>query len=81
MKRWRNLRHKFESAELTAQELQEAEIRWIQTVQEHEFQHEISYLIGVSKTPTPVVSQLGLFRDDDGLIRCDGRIGNSSQQK
>ena len=35
----------------------------------------------MSKTPTPVVSQLGLFRDDDGLIRCDERIGNSSQQK
>jgi hypothetical protein len=81
VKRWRNPRHKFESAELTAQELQEAEIRWIQTVQEHEFQHELDYLKGVSKTPTPVVSQLGLFRDDDGLIRCDGRIENSSQQK
>ncbi|CAB4014713.1 Hypothetical predicted protein [Paramuricea clavata] len=80
-KRWRNPRHKFESAELTAQELQEAEMRWIQTVQEHELQHELSYLIGMSKTPTPVVSQLGLFRDDDGLIRYDGGIGNSSQQK
>ena len=55
-KEWRNPRHKFESAELTAQELQEAEILWIKTVQEHEFQHELSYLLGVSKTPTPVVS-------------------------
>jgi hypothetical protein len=79
VKRWRNPRHKFESAEFTAQELQEAEIRWIQNVQEYEFQYELNYLKGVSKTPTH--SQLGLFRDDDGLIRCDGRIGNSSQQK
>jgi hypothetical protein len=79
VKRWRNPRQKFESAELTAKELQEAEIRWIQNVQEHEFQYELNYLKGVSKTPTH--SQLGLFRDDDGLIRCDGRIGNSSQQK
>ena len=35
----------------------------------------------MSKTPTPVVSRLGLFCDDDGLIRCDGRIENSSQEK
>jgi hypothetical protein len=65
VKRWRNPRYKFESAELTAEELQEAEIRWIQNVQEHEFQYELNYLKGVSKTPTH--SQLGLFRDDDGL--------------
>ena len=65
VKRWRNPRYKFESAELTAEELQEAEIRWIQNVQEHEFQYELNYLKGVAKTPTH--SQLGLFRDDDGL--------------
>jgi hypothetical protein len=32
-------------------------------------------------TRVKLVSHLGLFRDDDGLIRCDRRIGNSSQQK
>ena len=67
-KSWKNLHHKFESTELTAKELQEAERILIRNIQEHGFQCELQYLAGASKILTPVVSRLGLVLDEDGLI-------------
>ena len=51
--KWKIPHHKFESTELTAQELQEAERILIWNIQEHEFQCELQCLAGGSKILTP----------------------------
>ena len=30
------------------------------------------------KTSTPLISQFGLFMDSGGVVRCQGRLGNST---
>ena len=79
--KWKNPHHKFESTELTAQELQEAERILIRNIQEHELQCESQCLAGASTILTPIVSRLGVVLDKDALIRCEGRIQKSSQEQ
>ena len=59
-------------------EMNYAELLWIKAVQGNSFAREIQYL----KSPTfpcPVlVNQFGLFLDDQQVLRCKGRLNNSS---
>ena len=64
--------------ELNAQELNQAETQWIKTVQKASFAKELDFLEGQRGTFPPVyVTQLGLFLDDQGIIRCKGRANNA----
>ena len=49
---------------LSTNEIQEAEILWIKEMQGHLQVDELE-------------KQLGLFKDEKGIIRCRGRLGNS----
>ena len=49
---------------LSTNEIQEAEILWIKDMQGHLQVDELE-------------KQLGLFKDEKGIIRCRGRLGNS----
>jgi len=62
--------------ELLAEELIEAEKMWIRCIQASAFQAEIRQLaIGGTN---PMVKQLGLFIDTDNIVRCEGRISQST---
>ena len=64
--------------ELNAQELNEAELLWIKTVQKASFAKEIGFLQSNGGTFSPVyVTQFGLFLDNQHIIRCKGRVGNA----
>ena len=69
--------------ELTALDINNAEIVWINSVQLSSFENEIRYLTRKktkddSLTIPKLVAQFGLYLDSQGIIRCGGRIGNSS---
>ena len=64
--------------EVTANELRAAEKLWVNTIQASNFEEERSYLQGVSKKEPLLVRQLDLFLDEEGTIRCQGRIDESS---
>ncbi|CAB4030190.1 Hypothetical predicted protein, partial [Paramuricea clavata] len=66
------------SIEVTANELRAAEKLWVNTIQASNFEDERSYLQGVSKKEPLLVRQLDLFLDEEGTIRCQGRIDKSS---
>ena len=69
--------------EVTALDINNAEIVWINSVQLSSFETEIRYLTRKktkddSLTIPKLVAQFGLYLDSQGIIRCGGRIGNSS---
>lgn len=66
--------------DLTTTELKDAENLWIHSVQASSFTDELSFLTRKDSKSTPPirVPQLGLFLDDDGIIRCKGWIANAS---
>ena len=64
--------------EVTAQELRAAEKLWINTIQANNFEEERQHLLGVNSKMVPLVKQFGLFLDEEGTIRCRGRIDESS---
>ncbi|VDI38150.1 Hypothetical predicted protein [Mytilus galloprovincialis] len=67
---WRSMKFKHFSAVNT----------WFLDCQESTYRDEISYLRGAQHRNTnkvPRVRQLGLFLDESGLIRCNGRIHNA----
>ena len=63
---------------VTHSEMNNTELVWIRAIQRYSFACEIQYL----KSPTfpcPVlVNQFGLFLDDQQVLRCKGRLSNSS---
>ena len=62
--------------ELLAEESIEAEEMWIRCIQASAFQAEIRQLaIGGTN---PMVKQLGLFIDTDNIVRCEGKISQST---
>ncbi|XP_053395705.1 uncharacterized protein LOC128555912 [Mercenaria mercenaria] len=61
---------------LESTELFEAEKMWLQHVQESHFQSEIDAIR--AKTTTSRQQQLGLFLDEQGLMRCKGRLENAN---
>ena len=59
-------------------EMNNAELVWIKSVQLCSFGREIQYLISPT-SPCPIlVNQFGLFLDDQQVLRCKGRLNNSS---
>jgi len=69
------------SGQLTATELNRAQILWIKSVQQDTFSNEISNLQSKSSR-LPLVRQLRLTLNKNGIICCSGRIHNAliSQQ-
>ncbi|CAB4008333.1 Hypothetical predicted protein [Paramuricea clavata] len=64
--------------ELTAEEINEAEICWIKSVQTTAFDKKPAYLEGNQQSSTPsFVPQLGLFIDENGILKCKGRIAHA----
>ncbi len=64
---------------LTADELKAAEKLWIKSIQASSYKDEEQYLSQVSKkSPYYIVKQLGLFRDQENIIRCHDGIDESS---
>ncbi|XP_053399566.1 uncharacterized protein LOC128556996 [Mercenaria mercenaria] len=62
--------------ELTTAEFENAEIRWLKCCQESTYPDEMSSLKS-NTTKNPLVKQLPLFVDKNGIIRCEGRIHNA----
>ena len=70
----RNMR---DTGSVTVNQLRSAEIVWLQSCQSRNYHDEIATVKAQKKGPS-IVKQLGLFVDSDGLLRCNGRIHNSS---
>ena len=65
--------------QLRAEDLQHAEVSWIRHIQATSFAKELEYLWNSGKSPTPIyVQQFGLYLDDQGVMKCKGRINNST---
>ncbi len=62
---------------LTTTEIQEAEQKWILATQSLFYAKEISSLKSKSPNRLPLTRQLRLFLDENGLLRCGGRIHNA----
>ena len=60
---------------LSVEEIQNASIQWIKTVQESAFQEEIKSINSDRKMA--IVRQLRLFIDKNGILRSGGRINNA----
>lgn len=69
---------KFETTQITAEEISAAEIYWIKTVQARMFSEEIEFLRGSTRVYPIRVHQFGLFIDENQVVKCQGRIGNST---
>ena len=64
------------SGPISPAERTQANLKWIQTVQQQSFPAEIQN-INSQSSRLPLVRQLRLFIDKGGLIRCGGRIHNA----
>ena len=65
--------------QLITEDLQHAEVSWICHIQTKLFVKELEYLRSNGKLPTPTyVQQFGLFLDDKNIMKCTGRINNST---
>ena len=65
--------------QLVAEDLQHAELSWILHIQAKSFVKELEYLRGPGKQQTPTyVQQFGLFLDNKNVLKCKGRINNST---
>lgn len=65
----------------TADEIQQAELQWVLSIQLDSFSKEIEALdkvSDVSASSVPLVRQFNLFIDELGVLRCKGRLDNSS---
>jgi hypothetical protein len=61
----------------TCQEINNAELSWIRHLQNRHYHKEISALKLKDKNLGPLVRQLRLFLDKDGLVRVGGRLHNA----
>ena len=64
-------RDELKFGEVSAEEVHAAERLWIRSIQES---------LSNEKNYDQLHAQLGLFRDEDGIVRCRGRIGNADLQ-
>ena len=66
------------TSSLTTIEIHDAEKRWLKSCQATQFQDEIANMQTNSRNSRlPLVKQLRLYLDSDGIIRCGGRIHNA----
>lgn len=63
---------------LMAKEINLAEQYWIQSIQLKEFSAEITYLRSRQSIKPLRVDQFGLYLDESHILKCRGRINNSS---
>ena len=69
----------YSSLELEAVELERAEVLWVRSIQTEAFDRELHYLEGNLSRGKPLyVDQFGLYVDDHHVLRCKGRIDNST---
>ena len=66
------------SGELTVDELTAAEKLWVRSIQASSFKDEVRCLFRMNEKETILVKQLDLFKDQENIIRCRGRIDESS---
>ena len=66
------------SGEVTVNELKAAEKIWVGSIQASSFKDEARCLFHINEKETILVKQLGLFKDQENIIRCHGRINESS---
>ena len=78
---WRNYHRGSKDIQSTAEDLKRAERMWIKSTQEKAFADELQYLKGLKKSPKSIVTQLSLYLDEHGIIRCKGRIQHSSHHE
>ncbi|XP_077996706.1 uncharacterized protein LOC144450013 [Glandiceps talaboti] len=60
-----------------AEEIQQAEHKWIQDIQREEYRNEIHSLQKESRKLGHLARQLKLFVDERGTLRCGGRLHNA----
>ena len=66
------------TSSLTTIEIHDAEKRWLKSCQATQFQDEIANMQTNSRNSRlPLVKQLRLYLDSDGIISCGGRIHNA----
>ena len=63
---------------LTADEINEARTLWILSVQGDVCASDLKAILNKDAHPPAYVDQFQLFQDDDGVLRCRGRVDNSS---
>jgi len=63
---------------ISVPELNEARKLWIKSTQREVYSQELQHLQNKTKGKACLVRQLKLFTDDQGLIRCGGRLHNAS---
>ena len=69
----------YSNLELEAAELERAEMLWVRSIQIEAFHREIQYLEGKLSHCKPVyVDQFGLYLDDQYVLKCKGRVSNST---
>ncbi len=73
-----NCKKKKQNGPLSTIELLKAKNSWIQYIQEISFHEQLMSL--AENRRNPLIQQLGLFLDEDKLIRCRGRLGNIAFQ-
>ena len=62
---------------LTVAELTSSQRKWIVDRQHHHYATELASISSPTKSRPPLTRQLRLFIDDNGLLRCGGRIYNA----
>ena len=63
---------------LSADNLREAEILWIKSIQETAFSEEVQPLSAKQLVPNQLMNEHGLHFDEKGTIRCKERLKNST---
>ena len=71
----RLLKQSYETDSLTSEELTEAEKIWIRYTQRKHFPYVLDK---VHDKRTNIAQQLGVFKDEEGLLRCRGRLEHSN---
>ena len=71
-------KHRWKAGPLQVDEIQKASIALIKNVQHNVFKEEIHNMTANPLKRLPLVRQLRLYLDKNGLIRCAGRIDNAS---
>ena len=64
--------------QLEARELDRAETLWIRSIQFQAFEKEIRFLENCNLSKPPYIDQFCLFLDEQHVLRCKGRICNST---
>ena len=62
--------------QVDAEEMRDAEILWLKSVQSTVFKHELK-LLNKGREKNQLIKQLNMFTDENGIIRCQGRIDHS----